>query len=71
VFRRLKISLKVNDFFSKGDQLDFPKMGRMIFLIRWFNLIGFSCIWEKVLYSEIKFGKMGYQARGHQKIRQI
>jgi hypothetical protein len=43
VFRRLKISLKVNDFFfvwafSKGDHLDLPKMGQIIFLIICCNL---------------------------------
>jgi hypothetical protein len=26
---------KLNDFFSKGDQQHLPKMGQILFLIRW------------------------------------
>jgi hypothetical protein len=33
-------------FFFKSDQLDFPKMGQVLYLIRWCNLIGFSCMGE-------------------------
>jgi hypothetical protein len=40
VFRRLKISLKVNNFL-KGDQLDLEKRGKILFLIRYCNLTGF------------------------------
>jgi hypothetical protein len=41
---RLKLSLNVFEGkrFSKGDQQDFPKMGQIMFLIRWCSLTGFS-----------------------------
>jgi hypothetical protein len=34
------------------DQLDFPKLGRIMFLIRWYNLTGFSCIRESFIHTE-------------------
>jgi hypothetical protein len=63
VIRRMKISLKVND-------LDLPKMAQIMFLIRWCNLIGFSCM-EECFIPRNQIWKLGYQAVGLQKIGQM
>jgi hypothetical protein len=59
----LKISLKVSDFFTKGHQLVLPKMGQIMFLIRWCNLTEFSFMRESFILK-YQILKMGYQAGG-------
>jgi hypothetical protein len=44
--------------FSKGDQLDHPEMGHIMLLIRWCNIIGFSCM---RLPSGEKIVKIGFK----------
>jgi hypothetical protein len=51
--RSKTVSKRVSIFFlfflSKGDQLDLPKMGQIMFLIRWCYLTGFSCMGESFI----------------------
>jgi hypothetical protein len=35
-------------YFSKDDQLDLPKMGQIMLLVRWCNLEEFPCIRKKM-----------------------
>jgi hypothetical protein len=45
---------KLNDFFSKSDQQPLPKMGQILFLIRWcFRKIG-GWSTKKRTYQKIK-----------------
>jgi hypothetical protein len=49
-------------FFKKNGFLNLPKMGRIMFSIRWCNLTGAIFMYARKFYSEEnKIGKMGYQ----------